>query len=585
MMIVKAQLYTHRLAIFFSIMVGVFFVLPIILPAFVLGPQYHGILNLPLSDEDIYVVRIHEILDGHWSVASPFFYEYKDFPVAMYPINEWLYAIPAFIFGLSSVVIASKFVLPALLFLLTYACMSCVLGRRNDSVTIHTALAGALFVVLGAEFVIYQVVVAYVTGSAVGDIIWSRLVNPITGGVQLMAFLALLATTWNRGWRYAFIAAGVLLASMVGYFFSFGTALAVLGSLFLFGLLKREYDVARSLFWIGTISIVLDSWWWYRMLFTFGGEGGKAQAMMNGMFFTHAPVLNKAVFAATLLVGALFCYSYFYLKQREDIRTWIFVAALITGCWIVFNEQIITGREIWYYHFVQYTVPLCMISFITAGYLAFRRYVRAWMTAVIFISAFCTGFGLLSTQSYVKEMSYVQSAQHYAGVFSWLTTHAPKDCVVLINPNNARREEYERVVPAYTSCNSYTAHYFWAGITKERIEHNFLLQLQMQGIESADINDYLKAHEDDIRTTFFTDWDQAFGHGEEQWITDRIDQLTKDYQGFIKVPLTRQIKKYRFDYLLSEGPLSKNLLRIMPEIEESVVIDGHYLYHFNTDSL
>ena len=576
----RAFLKTHRIAIFLTIVVGIITGLPTILAPLALGSGYHGIPFLPLSDEYHYFARIQEILDGHWSNASTFLYEYKNMPTTMYAVNETLYAIPALILGIIPIVIASKFVLPAVLFFLSYLLLFRMF-RKDDGGEL-TAIAAALFVVLGAEFVNYSYLMRIPTLWLFQESQWTRLVNPIVGAVQLTGFLILLWQGGDRKWRYAYIAAGVLLASMVGYIFTFALSLAILGALFVFALARREYDIAKKFFFVGCISTILDSLWWYVMLTTLGGEAGRLIATQSGMAFTHAPVLNKAVLAASVLFALFFCYTYFYLKDRGRIREWFFAASLLVGSWIAFNQQIITGREVWYPHFVQYTVPLCVLALISAGHLALHRHKLLWQVSMYALCVITLGYGILSVSSYASlgDMQYFAQNQSPAGYSPWLNMNAKKDCVVLVNVNDEYLEYEERLIPTFSHCNTYTVNDPVLAMTEERNEHNFLLQLQMRDIDIAHVRDYLVADQVDVRGHFYSDFSQAFGKGMEPWIVNRIDALTADYKAFVQVPLETNIKKYRADYLLSDGPLQEHLRRALPNLTLATTTQGYYLYTF-----
>ncbi len=583
----KEFLKTHRIAMLLTLFVGTVIGLPSILAPLAIGSAYLGIPFLPLSDEYFYMSRIREVLDGHLWTNAPYVYEYKSLLSPTFPVNEWLYAIPALVFGLIPVVVASKFVLPALLFVFSYFLFLSVF-RRDDETTRWSAIAGSLVIVLGTEFVNYSYVFGILDGTKYPiENGWTRLVNPVMGGVQLLAFLFLIAEVWNRGWRYAHIAAGIVLAGMVGYFFSFGLALSMLATLFLFALARKEYNVARALFTTGALSIFLDAWWWYKMLFSLGGEEGAALAMRNGMFFTHEPVLNKALLASTVVVGALFCYVYFFLRRREYIREYLFAFALVVAGWIAFNEQVITGRQVWHHHFMQYTVPMGVAAIIIAGYYTFRHLRYLWIFGTGSLATVCIAYGLYAVTAYtapwdIDRHIHVQRAALYT---TWFQQNAPKDCVVLANPNDIDVFDEERLIPTFSHCNTYTVDFVPFGITRERIEHNYLLQLRMRGVSAAGVREHLLGQGVWIRQYFSSDWHQVFGYerGMEPWILDRIDRLTEAYQHFMKVPLETQIKKYRVDYILSEGPLPRKLLAELPDLK-LVASPGMYRIYQFTES-
>ena len=96
------------------------------------------------TNEDEYLMRIQEIIDGHPSLGSPVFYEYKSEPPLSPPVGEFLYALPTLMLGISPIttLVASKFFLPALLFLLVYLLVWRLSGVTNTTSKL-TAIAAA----------------------------------------------------------------------------------------------------------------------------------------------------------------------------------------------------------------------------------------------------------------------------------------------------------------------------------------------------------------------------------------------------------------------------------------------------------
>lgn len=567
----------YRIAILAAIVVGLCAVAPSILAPLTLGSEYHGIQFLPFSDDVRYLARVHDVLDGHPLLSSPYLYEYKNGPVVVPPINEWFYAFPAYLFGLTGVVVTYKFLLPAAIFLLVFFLVKGIVGTGPTPEL--GAITAGLAVVLGADMVNYgQLFAAMMGTSPPSPLLWTRLVNPVLGGVQLFAFVLLMWHVWARGWRHAYILAGIVLASSIGYFFTFGTALSILAVVGAFALVRKEFDIVLRCVWIFLISLVLDAWFWYNTVLSVGGEGGRALAARNGMFFTHAHHLNKALLVATLFVLASFLYAYVWKKHREDIRTWLFTWALIIGGWLVFNEQVITGREVWYYHFVQYTVPLGIITCIIALHLLLQKSApRLLIGALIAISAASGAYGLSTVQNYVSRMPEFARLQGYAPLIAWLNTNAPKDCVVL---DGKRNEELVLLIPAYTGCNTYTTTSLFFGVAPERIQHNLLLRMRFEGVKAGEATDYLRTHADDVRNSYYADWNQLFGRGEDPWILDRISTLGRDYTDFMRGNLETQVRSFRVDYIVFGHPLSPVLRRALPDLTLATTTGNFYIYAF-----
>src|SRR5258708_2752304 len=88
----------HRFAIITALIVAFLYGMPQVIAMRALGPAYRGFPYLINDSEGEYMGRIHEIFDGHYSISSPVFHEYKD-----------------------SVIFVGRFIFPALVFVFLYA--------------------------------------------------------------------------------------------------------------------------------------------------------------------------------------------------------------------------------------------------------------------------------------------------------------------------------------------------------------------------------------------------------------------------------------------------------------------------------
>ncbi len=573
----------YFLALCFAVFVGILAVLPSILAPFALGEDYRGVQFLYLDNEDHYRARIQEILDGHLAVASFHLYEYKNDSVIMPPINEYFYAIPALLFGLSFVMIASKFLFPAMLFFLAYFLVVNMIGREREYAKL-AALTSGLLVIFGTELVNYQVSIPLLRGMnhETSLLLWTRPANPIIGALMIFGLLNLIWWVVARKYRYAYVGVGVLLAATVGYFFTLGISISILVSTIGIFILRKEYVIVKELGIALLISLIIDAPYWYNTLTAVGGEEGKMLAERNGLYFTHSPVFNKLLIATTLFFVISFCYSYYFKKDREYIeensKVWLFMSALMLGSWIAFNQQIITGRAIWYHHFVQYTIPITLLVSVLVSYLVWRRYLRTlWFLGISIGVTLCLAVGTLYAFSYVYKVGDFRKLQQYAGAFDFLNTQAQKDCVVLIKENN---EQFERLIPAYTHCNTYTTTSTFFGITNERVLHNYLLRLRLAGIDPEQAREYMEAHPEDIHIYFFTNWTNMFAEGADPWVLAQIPELVEKYRSFVQEDLKEQVLAYRMDYLASEAPISPSLKNELPGLTLATSTSRFYFYAF-----
>lgn len=566
----------HKIAFFLSLVVGIIAVAPIFLAPFTLGADYQGIQFMPLNDEDLYRGMIHEVLDGHPLVASPFLYEYKDSAMVVPPISDWVYALPALMLGLSGTIVLSKFFLPALLFFFAYIFAYRLFEGDDRKGATLAALAAGLLAVFGYQLVDYtSLLEAFRTGYT-NPLVWTRLENPILGGVELFAFLFLLRRIQVAPSRLSIAAAAAVLALSIGYYFSFGMCAAIAALLFVGAVIQKQWALVRNLLYVALTGLVLTSWYWWNVFTSLGGDPGSAAR--NGMYFTHAPVLNKFLLLATVFVAGSFLYAYVWKRRREHTGEWLFVAALIGGSWLAFNQQILTGREIWYHHFVQYTIPVSLIAIVAALYFAWRPLLpRLTRIALYTLCAVSIAYGLFSLTSVYSGHEGFALDQTYAPLFSWLDANASKDCVVMLKDPE---EELERLIPAYTACNTYNTVWTFAGEPAARILHNFFLRLRFSGVTPDTLDSYLHAHERDVRVYFFDNWDELFGHGDDPWLEAKISYLETQYPSFYAKPLKEELTAYRMDYLLTQTPLATTTLDQLPGLTQRTSISGYLLYSY-----
>jgi len=584
------MLKTHAVGILFAIFAGLCAVAPTVLAPLALGDAYRGVQFLYINDDNTYRARVQEILDGHYLGASTNIYEYKDVKGVIPPINDFVYALPAMLLGLSPTIILFRFLFPALLFLFAY-CITYNLIKEagggphapTQRQKIWSAVLSGLLVTLGISLLSAPSLFSVLTGTADSMylLLWTRLINPITGAIFLFAFLAILSYYVRvPKLRYA-ILAGIVLAPTVGYFFSFAVASCVLGSLVLIYLLKKDFLGAMKLSSILGIAIAIDIPYWYMAFGSMSGEVGRILAQRNGMIFTHEPVINKALLATTIFVIVSFVYAHVMKKWRDDKATWQYILALLLGSWGAFNHQIITGRQISFEHIHQYTVPVCFIVLMATSFVVWRRRLHTlWKLGMGLLLAYCLVLLVYSASSYRFNMDAFLELQKNAEIFTFLDAKASKDCVVLVREEDSKLEQ---LIPAYTACNVYSTTYLFNGISNERILHNFLVRLRLLEMEKEELREYLIAQERPVRNYFFTTWEQDFGVGLDPWFMGRVVMVEDEYAKFLEGDLKSQILEYRMDYLSSRVPLSEELYAQLPGLTFVGNFGEHFLYTFTKE--
>lgn len=600
----------HRWALLAAVMVGMIYVAPYLFFIVSAGDQYRGIPPLHTANEDDYIARIREITDGHPLVGAFAFYEEKEQWPLTPPVAEMIYALPHLIFGISviTIVIASKFILPVLLFVLIYLLIYLLTEQAKASLLVRSvnAVAGALLVLLGYDLVDYQRVLLSLTGKVSSSyfLFWSRPVNPIMGAIFLFTFLICLWMIINRH-RYSAIAmgvAGVFLALMMSsYFFSWGLAISVLAFLMTGYLLKRDYRLLRNLSSMVLAAVLLASPYWYISWQLSETPAYREILLRNGLFYTHTPLLNKILLIA--LTGYALMVFFLYLKRNvlllwcgrlvEEksgmITDWhLFLVALLLGSFWSFNQQVVTGRAIWPFHFVQYTIPLVMV----AGFVLLYNVVRVlwpkgWMVVVAVIAGSAVAWGVYTqVTAYQTHFASDIQLQSYQSVFDWLNKQ-PTDCVVFVLEDRNKLYTLNKLIPAFTHCNIYISPVVYTLVQSERRHDGYLALLRLKGVTADTIEAYLAEAENRGEATgyFFSNW--AGLHGAPQFpdvqdriLEERLEKLPKEYRQFMEEDFTTVLRRYRLDYIVSIGPLRESVAAQLPQIEFIDVFNGVYVYRF-----
>lgn len=572
----------HWVALLFAVIVGGLAVAPQLLAIRAIGAEYRGIHLLTLDDNAYYVARMHDILDGHGWVSSPFIYEYKNSPPFLYPVGEYLYMWPV-LFGAPFVaaLIFAKFFFPAVLFLLIYALIYALTDGSGERARKLAAVAGGLLATTGYGLVDYNNLLPVLSGKAqfFAWSLWARPVNPVTGAVLLFAFLH-MALRLMRGAKFGtVVAATVTFALMFGYFFTWGIVLSVVGVLAVITFVLRDYAFVKRLALVLGIGFLLAAPYWYNMRVVAGAPEAERMYAQNGLLLTYAPIANKVLFLALLVFIPCFIAAY---RKRSIAgapmeRAWLFCLALILGGLWALNQQMVTGKTIWPYHFVQYTTPLAIVAVFAGLALMFRaRFPKLWAAGMLGISALTFFYGIMAARTYAVQIPEFRAIQKYDRALSWLRANASDDCVVL--SVEGVEEKLTRLIPAFTQCNDYVAGWMQVSYNEEaRVLHNVLTLMRANGVTEETAAAFFADNRTWIRDHFRRDW-RDFLSSDEQWIDGLLRAREQDFKEFMKIDFLESLKRNRIDYVASEGALKEPVLRSLHHPSLTGEFNGTYLY-------
>ncbi|MDO8564795.1 MAG: hypothetical protein Q7R88_02250, partial [bacterium] len=259
------------------------------------------------------------------------------------------------------------------------------------------------------------------------------------------------------------------------------------------------------------------------------------------------------------------------------------LSLLLGGLW-AYSQQFFTGRTIWPYHFVQYTIPLAMVALFVLLYNTVRGWNRhMWGLLAAFAALSSVAFGIYTQAStYASARPVYAALQSRALLFDFLNVQV-KDCVVLVDESSEEMSRLNTLIPAFTHCNVYSSTELFALIAPDRGFYNYAARLRLRGITPNSIDSYLSAHERQAAGYLYSNWQGLFGVKDFPDFTDallpeRLAAFPKEYRDYAAGDFKAQLGRYRLDYILSDGPLLPQVARELPQLQKIFDKDGIILY-------
>ncbi|OGH64477.1 MAG: hypothetical protein A2821_03075 [Candidatus Magasanikbacteria bacterium RIFCSPHIGHO2_01_FULL_41_23] len=574
----------HALGWLVAGLVGFICVAPQIFFITRLGSSYQGIHFFATPNEEAYLAIIHEVLDGHPLVASMPFFEYKNQLPLLPPTMAYGYVLVSIFFNISLVttLIISKFFLPAFLFFLVYFLLVKLLEDEERNSVCLTAICGGLMVTFGFDLVDYRTLIKYFSESLVpsGFLIWTRPLNPIAGAILLFFFLInIFSFLKNRNTVIKTIVwpALALALMMASYFFSWSLALTILGVLGIWALTRQDWRFIRYASLIVLVAMVISAPYWFVVIKASMLPWYAEAAARIGLWKTHLPHVNK--FLTLIFLWFIGLSFWEYRKNGLAVfkkQWWQFCLALLVAGFLVYNQQIITGREIWYYHYVFYTIPIGYVVFLTSGFFIVRpSFKKIWNSLLIFFGLSALTLGIFTQVSaYRSQFSYYESLQKYRPLFDYFNNQAPKDSVVLVNEIS---NFPATLIPAFTHSNIYISGERLVIAPQERFVHNYMVWLRLQGIGDKEVETYLQKHRAEVAGLLYYQLQSTLGFPDPKF-EETLKKLPIEYKEFLQKDFSAELKKYRIDYILSPESFNTQLLREVPTASPVFTVSGMIIY-------
>jgi len=587
------------LVVVLAICVSLLYVLPYYITAFSLGPDYRGMPLLIQDAEGEYLLQIRELQEGHYSIASPVFYEYKDWPGVIPSTGHWIYYFPTLVFGISTVSVDMiyKFLLPIVLFLLIYIFLKNITNGSR-----FWSIVGALLVVIGFDLPSVHFIKKLLFGDFSWYLApWTRPVNPITGMLALAGYLIFIYKIFI-GKSKKFIIPGILMSVMIGYFFSFVYAGVLTVSLLVISWIAhhskdRVIPIGKVLLTGVVFVLMLAGPVIYALVFK-QDVGGLNDPLLSGLFYTHLPIINKT---SLLLTFFFFLLTYVvYRRSKEKLwleNWWLFCLGLLASNQIVYNIQIVLGWTVWPAHFVQFTnVAVSLVLIIVLSKIGDKlssKISRSIGWVIVCLLALILGRTLSNYQIFIPTLEKFQT---YQPIMSWLDTRGGEKCVALVvQDENKVTLRLNRFIPGFTNCDVYHSMHIYQGAPKDRVFHNVLVWLWMQGITEKELPEFLERENFFVRSYLFRDWVDLFCCGGDPWVAKLrtkeeqkmwYEDLKKDvevaYRDFLEKDISSELARYRLDYVIVDKTTRfRNGLDRIRQFKKIYEDDSFIMYRFS----
>ena len=228
-----------------------------------------------------------------------------------------------------------------------------------------------------------------------------------------------------------------------------------------------------------------------------------------GILDTRFPSAIKAVFVASilLLIGG---FLYYKGVISRSSKTLLFLAAVV-GSVVVVNHHVITGKNLEFSS--HYARPMFFWFFFSFVYLlsfvllSKRCEKNKKKLSVLFLVVCCL-LSFSHTVKTIERQSFFEESeitwQEYAPVFSWLEEHTSKDSVVFAN------SDMSNLIPIYTNNNVLFSRLANLHFMSDReVQERFFVNHYW---ETFDV-DFLKNHERSLWGTIFIN---SFGHARSE---------------------------------------------------------------------
>lgn len=546
-----------------ALIAGVFTLAPQIIPNRSLGENYTGVRQSMNPDEEYYMARQQEVLDGHPTLGNPYLYEHKDEPGLQVWVPDALLAWGSDIL-FSDVHDGALFwdlVLPGVIVLFTYAIV--MLYTRDPLLS----FAVTMFLSIGLYLEVFN-----------------RPVSPQFNFVFYLMFLMFFLQAILTLRRVYAIAAALSLGALFYVYTYYWTyvvvllGLAVVGT-FVFFRKERLHGMIAAILGGG---LVLGIPYFLAQKSAASLPYYKESLARVGMITTHSPSGIFIVFSGAAVFGMML--ALWRLRVLAFSPLTVVAASGVFAGIIATNHHIITGLNLEFsthYHWVSMYADIFAVALCAQAVLSrigeWEDYARRAALAFTIAFSLASAWGIMQRQI-VPTAGFIAS-QRYAPVLAWLNAHTKIDDVVYAD------QTLSSLIPAYTHDDVFfssaaglyimpqgemrarflAAHYFDATLTRDTMTTGLAYERQMYG------NYYIEVS---AHTRSLNQLRRMIGMSQlpiERYPEADIRALIQEWQDQKSKSFMQVLSRYRVDYVLWDRAAH-------PEWDIDIVKNLHEVY-------
>lgn len=559
----------HCAAYLLSAFIGFVMIYPQLLFMIQAQERFKGFNIFETDAEYYYIARIQGAREGDFRLANPLLKEGKNFPYVQPPLPEIIMAATGKIFGLGipGTLMLFSIIAPAGIFLLIYFFVLEMTGGKKMA-----AILAPVVILLATNLVSYPMeFVQMLQGEfrATKFLIYSRPVSPQISSLfffgWLLCFWKIVHTHKPQYFLLSLIIFG-LSFYIYPYTWSFALVLMVVYAAHL--LFQKRYDLFKTIIGIIFGGLILSIPYWINTYELIQHPSYEYLLTTYGLYESR-----KLVFSAILFIsGAMLLVLYRWNSHFQNCF-WFLFSMVITG-FIVINQQVITGRVLYYGHYHWYFhKPLLVVIGMIFIFTLFEKFkikkpFLSYFAVFVFVVSLYNAYHV-QTVSYKYHFDRYLNYQKYHKVIGFLNENTQAGEVVYVvgsfyypagipfaQTDIKPSRMLTRFIFSYTPLNVY----FFTDTTLYLTPHpqynlyNLYIVLKGQGVTPEESFAYLRDNPKifrDIFVTYFKVRGRPYRDLTAEDVTpQRIEYALSGYKNFYKMTWNEIFSRYPLDYIV-----------------------------------